>query len=143
MLRRSPLKRYAAGVVHPVGGKLELNEDAFEGAKREVLEEAGVHVKNLRLEAVLNEILPPPHHDHNWLIYHFSADMAGGEVGATDEGELVWLSVEQIKAEKLFPSLGLVINQVLDPAVGTVFATIPWNGERMVEPGAVINLCAR
>jgi 8-oxo-dGTP diphosphatase len=143
VLRRSPHKRFAAGVVHPVGGKVELDEDPYVGALREVREETGLAVKNMRLEAVLNEILPPPDFDRNWIIYHFSADYDSGEVIQTDEGELVWLSAEEIRQDKLFPSVRMIIEKILDPAVGTVFTTFEWDGDQIVKPTAVINQCAR
>jgi 8-oxo-dGTP diphosphatase len=142
LLRRSLEKRFAPGVVHPVGGKMDLDEDPFVAAEREVAEETGVRVKNMRLEAVLNEIKPPPDFDYNWTIYHFSADWAAGEVGDTEEGELVWLSAEEIQAEQLFPSLRVVIDRVLDPKAGTVFATFNWRGNELADE-RIIHECAR
>jgi 8-oxo-dGTP diphosphatase len=128
VLKRSDQKRFAPGVIHPVGGKLELNEDALTAALREVREEAGVTVKNVRLEAVINELLPPPDHNFNWLIYHFSADYDSGEVIGTEEGELVWLTADEIRSSKLFASVKPLIREILDPSVGTVFATFTYDG---------------
>jgi 8-oxo-dGTP diphosphatase len=143
VLRRSPLKRFAPDVVHPVGGKVDLGEDPFTSAMREVLEETGLTVKNVKLEAVINELAPPPDHTNNWLIFHFSADYAGGEQATTDEGELVWLTAEQIKQEKLFQSVVPLIDKILDPAVGTVFATFKYNDQDEIgEDGQVVNICA-
>jgi 8-oxo-dGTP pyrophosphatase MutT (NUDIX family) len=68
------------GYLHTVGGKLELDEDPYAGAVREVREETGLTVKNMRLEAVLTELAPPPDFDHNWVIYHFSADFDSGRL---------------------------------------------------------------
>ena len=58
VLRRSQLKKYAPDVIHPVGGKVNLGENPYTTAEREVEEEAGVKVKNMRLEAVIQEIKP-------------------------------------------------------------------------------------
>lgn len=127
VLRRSSAKRFAPNVVHPVGGKVDLDEDPYTAALREVQEETGVRVKNMRLEAVINELVPPPDHDYNWLIYHFSADYDSGEIATTEEGELVWLSADEIQAEKLFQSVRPLIGQMLDPEVGTVFATFAYD----------------
>jgi 8-oxo-dGTP diphosphatase len=136
VLRRSEQKRYAPGV--------ELDEDPFAAAVREVREETGLTVRNVRLEAVINEIAPPPDREQNWVIFHFSADYAAGEVTGTDEGELQWQTAEEIQAAKLFPSLGMVIDQVLDPAVGTVFVTCGYNDRDEIErEQAAINQCAR
>ena len=59
VLRRWKKKKFAAGVVHPIGGKVDQGENPYLAAKREVLEEAGIEVKNMRLEAVILEINPP------------------------------------------------------------------------------------
>jgi 8-oxo-dGTP diphosphatase len=142
VLRRSIQKRFAPGVVHPVGGKVDLNEDPYTAAIREVLEETGVTVKNVKLEAVINEIAPPPDHTYNWLIFHFSADYDSGEVSRTEEGELVWLSSDQIKGEKLFQSVRPLINQILDPKLGTAFATFGYNKQDEIDDSAsIIKYC--
>src|SRR5260221_1245512 len=71
LLKRSEKKRFAAGFLHPVGGKVELDEDPFVAAGREAFEEAGVKVKNMRLEAVPKEVLTPPDFDPTCVILHF------------------------------------------------------------------------
>ena len=53
MLKRSIHKNVAPGFVHPYGGKMNISENPYEAAEREVLEEAGIRVKNLRTEAVI------------------------------------------------------------------------------------------
>ncbi|HEY2003523.1 MAG TPA: NUDIX domain-containing protein [Candidatus Saccharimonadia bacterium] len=143
VLHRSPQKTFAPDVIHPVGGKIDPNEDPFTTAEREVLEEAGVQVKNMRLEAVINELLPPPRRDYNWLIFHFTADYAGGDVVTTEEGELVWMTADEIKASRLFPSVRPLIDKILNPNAGTVFATFAYNEHDDIDGGsAVISECA-
>jgi 8-oxo-dGTP diphosphatase len=143
VLRRSEQKRFAPGVIHPVGGKLELDEDAYAGAIREVREETGVTVKNMRLEAVINELLPPPDRNYNWLIFHFSADYDSGDVLTTDEGELVWLTADEIKNSKLFASVRPLISQILNPAVGTVFATFVYDKDEIDDAQSVVQTCEK
>lgn len=130
VLKRSPLKRYAPNVIHPVGGKVDLHEDPLIAAKREVLEEAGVLVSNIRLEAVLFELQPIKDAPENWMIFHFSGDYESGEVKETEEGELLLLSKEELLNADLFPSVKLVIENILNPHDGTVFVTIEWDDEK-------------
>ena len=130
VLRRSPLKKYAPDVIHPVGGKVDIGENPYTTAEREVEEEAGVKVKNMRLEAVIQEIKPVKSEPYNWLIFHFSADYDSGEVITTDEGELLWLTADEIRNEKLFPSVKLIIDHVLDSERGTVFTTLEYDEEK-------------
>jgi 8-oxo-dGTP diphosphatase len=137
VLRRSPHKRYAPGVVHPVGGKVDANEDPLTAARREAREEAGVEVSNVRLGAVITEIAPPPDNHRNWQIFHFVADYASGDVTRTDEGELLWLTAEEFKQEQLFPTMRAVVDQVLDPSSGPAFARIVWQGDQVSEAAVV------
>jgi 8-oxo-dGTP pyrophosphatase MutT (NUDIX family) len=142
MLKRSPKKKFAPGVVHPYGGKINNNENAFVGAQRELLEEAGIKVKNMRLEAVLLEITPTREMFNNWLIFHFSADYELGEIKETEEGEAVMLSEEEILKQNLFPSVKKIIKNILNPNDGTIFASFKFdeNGE-IVEIESSINNC--
>ena len=47
---------HGAGTWAPPGGHVELNEQPFETAKREVFEETGLHIKNLRDGPYTNDI---------------------------------------------------------------------------------------
>lgn len=141
VLMRSPLKKYAPNVVHPIGGKVDPSENPYTAAEREVLEEAGIRIKNLRLEAVLLEITPVKDEPYNWLIFHFSADYDSGEVQETEEGELLWLSDEEIVNQPLFPSVTPVIKHILDKEEGTVFATFKYDEEKQNIIKSKIDLC--
>ena len=132
VLRRSTLKRYAPGYVHPIGGKADKDENPYVAALREVREEAGIAVKNVRLEAVLLEIRPEKNEPYNWFIFHFSADYESGEVKQTEEGELVLLTDEELRKENLFPSVRPIIHHILDREQGTIFATVEYEGDHKV-----------
>jgi 8-oxo-dGTP diphosphatase len=140
MLKRSSTRKYAPGCVHPVGGKVDPNENPYEGARREVLEETGLTIKDLRLEAVLLDIQPVPDEPYNWLVYHFSADYDSGTVIDTDEGELIWLAKEEVPQQPLHPSVQPIIGHILDSAVGTVFVTYQYDEGRNLNP--TIECCA-
>lgn len=143
LLRRSARKKYAPNVIHPIGGKVDQNENPYTAAKRELLEEAGITVKNMRLEAVILEIKPVKDEDENWLIFHFSADYESGNVLTTEEGEFVYLDAKEIPHQDLFPSVKPIINHILDPKDGTVFFTIAYDSEgRVIEATQSIDLCA-
>jgi 8-oxo-dGTP diphosphatase len=142
VLRRSPLKKYAPNVIHPVGGKVNLGENPYTAAIREVYEEAGVKVSNLTLEAVLLELEPVVGEPYNWLIFHFSGDWQEGDVKETEEGELLWLTEDEIKHEKLFPSVRLVIDHVLDSQKGTIFATIKYDETKQNIVSNTLDFCS-
>lgn len=143
LLKRSPQKKYAPNVIHPIGGKVDPNENPYTGAQRELLEEAGIKVKNMRLEAVIMEIKPVKDEDENWLIFHFSADYESGELITTEEGEFVYFNADEISKQDLFPSVRPIIHHILNPKDGTVFFTLEYDNEgKVVEETKNINLCA-
>lgn len=143
LLKRSPQKKYVPNVVHPIGGKIDLNENPHFGAQRELLEEAGVTVKNMRLEAVVLSITPIKDEDENWLIFHFSADYDSGELTETEEGQLLFFDPEEIEEQMLLPELRLIIKHILNPKDGTVFLTVAYDKEGvMMEHTKQIGICA-
>jgi len=131
MLRRSPLKKILPNHVHPYGGKVDQSEDPMTAAIRELREEAGLEVENIKLEAVITEVHT---NTNNWQIFHFSGDYKGGEVLATEEGEAVMLSAAELEDELLFASVKELIRYILDPKIGPVFARFEYNeaGDKIV-----------
>lgn len=95
MLERSPDKRIMPGVWMAPGGKREFNEGLFACARREVLEETGLHIKNLRIRATGNAYLRDL--DQEFYFHFVFADYAGGTL-KTDcpEGKLAWFSPSEI-----------------------------------------------
>lgn len=132
LLRRSDEKKFAPWFVHPFGGRVDHNENPYEAALREIHEEVGVEVANLRLEAVITELAPTKKTpDINWMIYHFSAEYVGWDIKPTDpnDGVWVWLTPEEIGQQRLFPSVAVILEDILDESVGPVFTTMSYAWE--------------
>ena len=64
------------------GGKLEMNEDVYDCARRETLEECGVEIDNLRLIGITNDMWPEL--GSHYLTLHFAADWKSGEARLTE-----------------------------------------------------------
>lgn len=128
LMKRSKNKIAAPGKIHPFGGKLDKNENPYEGAIREIKEEVGIDIKNLKLEAVVLELINEKDSSVNWLIFHFSADYDKGEIIETEEGQIVHLTEEEIKSADLLPSVKSIIDHILNPNDGTVFTTNNYKG---------------
>ncbi|MFA6486453.1 MAG: NUDIX hydrolase [Candidatus Magasanikbacteria bacterium] len=60
------------------GGHLEFGEDIFDAARREVAEEVGIKIKNLRLGPYTNDIFASE--DKHYITLAVIADYDGGEV---------------------------------------------------------------
>ncbi|NCN82532.1 MAG: NUDIX domain-containing protein [Candidatus Pacebacteria bacterium] len=95
MLHRSPNKRIMSDVWMAPGGHREFNEGLFACARREIKEETGLDIKNLRVIATGNAHLQDL--DQEFFFHFVEADYAGGEVIPEPEnGELVWLTPEEM-----------------------------------------------
>ena len=68
---------YAPGTWCAPGGKLEMNEEWIDCAKRETLEETGIEVTNLQMLTVTNDIIAEK--NQHWITIVFSADWKSGE----------------------------------------------------------------
>ena len=105
LLKRSAKKKRAPWYIHPIGGKVDSDEDPLQAAQRELLEEADITVSNIALKAVITEIRPIQWEDENRLIFRFPWDYNGEQVIDCEEGEFLWLTKREIVQQKLFPSL--------------------------------------
>ncbi len=95
MLHRARHKRIMPDVWMAPGGHIEFNEGLYEAARREVLEETGLKIKNIRIKAVGTAFLKDLNQE---LFFHFVfADYAGGELVQNEhDGELAWLTPKEI-----------------------------------------------
>lgn len=90
-----------------------MNEGLFECARREILEETGLKIKNLRIIstgcAYLKDL------DLEVFFTFLVADYAGGKlIQNPADGELVWLTLKQIlKLDNLLAELKYVLPKVL------------------------------
>ena len=114
MLHRSLDREIMPGVWMAPGGKREKGEGLFEAARREVLEETGAKIKNLRVRAVGVAVL----HDLELELFFemVLADYASGEVKYDCvEGDLQWLTPKEILAQKtILAELSQVLLDILD-----------------------------
>ncbi len=113
MLHRNKDKRIMPNVWMAPGGRREFNEGLFEAARREIKEETGLEIKNLRIKAAGNAHLKDLNIE---LYFHFIvAEYAGGKLkkNTDDDGELVWLTTEEIgKLDNLLSETKRVLSHI-------------------------------
>jgi 8-oxo-dGTP diphosphatase len=120
MLHRHPTKRLMPNVWMAPGGKLEPGEGLYECTRREVLEETGLEIKNLKIKAVGTAYLEDLNQE---MYFHFlTAEWLSGEVTAeSDVGELVWLTPQEIlNLDNLLAELTHVLPFVFDETSGII-----------------------
>ncbi|MBU0929821.1 MAG: NUDIX domain-containing protein [Nanoarchaeota archaeon] len=69
---------HGSGTWCPPGGHLEFNESIEECAIREVMEETGIKIKNIKLKSVTNDL--HKNEDKHYITLHIIADYDSGEV---------------------------------------------------------------
>jgi len=112
MLHRNPQKKIMPNVWMAPGGHREFNEGLFECARREILEETGLKIKNLRLKVVGNAYLKDLDTE-----FYFSLIVADYESGnlktSIEDGNFSWLAPEEIvRLDNLLAELKEVLPHV-------------------------------
>ncbi|MCL4363950.1 NUDIX domain-containing protein [Patescibacteria group bacterium] len=119
LLHRHKNKKIMPGVWMAPGGRREFNEGLFTAARREVEEETGLKIKNLRLRAVGNAHLKDL--DEEFYFFMVVADYEQGELkGNADDGDFAWLTKEEVMSlDNLLAELKHVLPHILsdDPKV--------------------------
>lgn len=142
-LKRSPGKIVSPNILHFPGGKVDAAEDPLIAAQRELLEETGLVAKNIKLGAVITDVhsLAQNSNPNDYLAFYFVGDYDSGDQITTEEGELLWLSPPELNKQQMYPSVSEVIDYILSPQHGTVFARFVYdNHEKITE--RQISFCA-
>jgi len=113
LLHRNPNKRIMPDIWMAPGGHREFNEGLFACARREVMEETGLSIKNIRIKAVGNAYVKEI--DQEFYFHMLTADYAGGTLkGNPQDGTLIWLTkTEILKLDKLLPELKKILSHIL------------------------------
>jgi 8-oxo-dGTP diphosphatase len=103
VLKRSPSKRLFPGKANGVGGHVEAGEDIYLSALREIAEETGLAVSDLWLagvvhvDAALGQTAPLASGETpGVIIFVFTAQASQVVVRQSDEGELMWMPLDQV-----------------------------------------------
>lgn len=120
MLHRHKDKKIMPDVWMAPGGHREFNEGLFEAARREVLEETGLKIKNLQVKAIGNAHLKDLERE-----FYFSMVTADYDSGVlksnAGDGEFIWLTKDEIlRLDNLLAELKHVLPHILSDGPGIV-----------------------
>ncbi|MDW8316683.1 MAG: NUDIX domain-containing protein [Anaerolineae bacterium] len=103
VLKRSPHKRLFPGKANGVGGHVEAGEELFASARREIEEETGLAVADLRLAGVVHvdpglgqtEPLADGRRP-GVVVFVFTAEAEDTAVQPSPDGELLWVPLAEV-----------------------------------------------
>ena len=121
LLRGSPNKRLWPNLLNGVGGHVERDEDVRTAAIREVQEETGLHVTELRLVAVIQIDAGEP--EVGVLVFVFRGSAPDEPIVASGEGTLEWVPLAALPFDEMVEDLHLLLPRImaLDPVDPPIF----------------------
>jgi 8-oxo-dGTP diphosphatase len=111
LLRGGPNKRLWAGLYNGVGGHLEPDEDIYNGLLREVREETGLQVYDVRLRLVSH--VDAGNAAMGIMIFVFTAVATGRAVTPSEEGSLEWMPNTNLPLHSMVEDLPLWLPRIL------------------------------
>lgn len=110
LVRGAPSKRLWAGLYNCIGGHVERGEDVAAAATREVREETGLEVRDLRLRGVVIIDAEPL---LGIGLYVFSAQAGTRRVTPSAEGSLTWFARDSLPSQGLVEDLPVLLDRIL------------------------------
>jgi len=111
LIKRGAHKRIYPGRYNGVGGHLERDEDVLTGAIREMQEETGLDVTNVRLRGVIHV---DTGESNGIVVFVFSAEATSREFTANDEGTLEWVPRDRVEDLTAVEDLPILIPLIFD-----------------------------
>ena len=109
LLKRS--REPMANMFTGVGGKTNFDEDINSSCIREVKEETGLNIKNVKLKGVLKTVLEGK--DSSWILFVYTAETPNIKFADCTEGELQWVDLNKINSYQLIGFIKRILPSVL------------------------------
>ena len=113
------------GISFP-GGHLLSNESIVHSAIREVKEETGLDIKDLKLVGVNNNVSP---NFNRYLVFLFKTKTFSGELKSSEEGKVFWVEKKNLKYYKLTPEFSDLIEIFYNDSINENYAVWDDKGE--------------
>lgn len=111
LLRGAPTKRIWPNRYNGVGGHVERDEDVYTAALREIHEESGLDVANLRLRGIINIDTGEP---VGIMLFVFLADARTLTPRPSEEGTLEWVPMADLEHYDLVEDIEVILPRLLE-----------------------------
>ena len=111
LLRGAPTKRIWPNRYNGLGGHVERHEDVYTAALREIHEESGLDVTNLRLRGIVNIDAGEP---VGIILFIFLADAVTLTPRPSEEGTLEWVLLENLGQYDLVEDIEVILPRLLE-----------------------------
>jgi 8-oxo-dGTP diphosphatase len=127
LMKRAPHKRVFPNQYNGLGGHIERDEDPYQSAIREIKEESGLDVHDVRLRAIHNI---DSGQSTGIMLMVFSAQSNSREITVTsDEGTLHWIPIAQLSEYDLVEDIPLILPRIatMQPDEPPYFAHVSYD----------------
>lgn len=126
VLRRGKQASVFKDYIMGPGGKQDEGEAVCETAAREMLEETGLTIKNLKLK-----IVGTHNHfykDKTYLVFIFTAEFEKGELIDSNEGNLEWHTIDELlNDKKIWADLKIYLPHIVSNSPQILFSYLKYN----------------
>ncbi len=118
---KASTKKAWEGYYNPLGGHVEKGESVIESAEREIMEEASLEVNNTVLRGILHST---GFFGADVMLFITSSKADSKSVKSNDEGELIWVKIDEIENFKLLEDVKPIVKHVLEMDRDKIFVGI-------------------
>ncbi|MDQ6985398.1 MAG: NUDIX hydrolase [Candidatus Dojkabacteria bacterium] len=116
------------------GGHVDIGEDLVTTARREVLEESAVDLKDYDLKLVGNFINYHSDKEKTWLVsVFFTRIIEFQDCIDTDEGETKWIDIAELTNFEIFPPIEHFLFDVLKDQSKIIYMVGKWRDKQLIE----------
>ncbi len=94
-----------------IGGHIEEGEDPFSSARREIFEESGLSIKNIKLKFIS---IIPEKKELGVCLFIFMGICENMEVKESSEGQLSWIHIDHLNEYKVMPDLQKLVKLIIE-----------------------------